>query len=183
MSGHLAAALLADYWAAALAGAEQERVELHLLECDECAASLREVIALADGVRRLAREGALRVVLNDAFLERATHEGLRIREYAPPAGGGVQCTVTANDDLVMARLPADLRGARRVDLAMCAPDGQEMMRLRDVPFQAAGKDILFNEPIAQLRTLTHQVLLVKMYAVEENSERLLGQYTFNHYAS
>ena len=40
------AAVLADYWLAALPSAEEEAVEEHLLSCDPCGARLREVIAL-----------------------------------------------------------------------------------------------------------------------------------------
>ena len=45
------AAILADYWLGALADREEEDVEEHLLGCDQCGARLREVIALAEGVR------------------------------------------------------------------------------------------------------------------------------------
>ena len=62
------AAVLADYWNAALSGSEEEAVEEHLLACDRCGARLREVIALAEGVRNVARKGALRMVVSDAFL-------------------------------------------------------------------------------------------------------------------
>jgi hypothetical protein len=55
-SSPLDAAVLADYWIAALAGPEEEAVEEHLLGCDACGARLREVIVLAEGVRGLARE-------------------------------------------------------------------------------------------------------------------------------
>ena len=44
------------------------------------------------------------MVVSDSFVKRVAEEGLRIREYAPPAGGGVQCTVTAEDDFLIARL-------------------------------------------------------------------------------
>ena len=39
------------------------------------------------GIRNLARQGSLRMVVSDMFLKRAAEEGLRVREYAPPAGG------------------------------------------------------------------------------------------------
>jgi anti-sigma factor RsiW len=65
------AAVLADYWLGALQGSEEEAVEEHLLECDGCGARLRELIALAEGVRKLARGGTLRMVVSEAFLERA----------------------------------------------------------------------------------------------------------------
>jgi hypothetical protein len=68
------AAVLADYWLGALAGREEEAVEEHLLVCDQCGARLREVIALAEGVRKLAREGSLRMVVSDAFVRRAAEE-------------------------------------------------------------------------------------------------------------
>ena len=85
-SNPIDAAVLADYWTAALAKPEEEAVEEHLFNCDPCGARLREVIALAEGVRNLARDGCLRMVVSDAFLKRAAEEGLRVREYAPPPG-------------------------------------------------------------------------------------------------
>jgi hypothetical protein len=41
------AAVLADYWLGALAGREEELLEEHLLECDQCGARLLDVISLA----------------------------------------------------------------------------------------------------------------------------------------
>lgn len=178
---------LSDYWIGDMPPARLEQIELHLLDCDECSGRLREIVALAEGTRQLAREGALRVVLNQAFLDRAAQEGLRIRQYSPPPGGGVQCTVAQSDDLVVGRLQlatgVDLTNVESLDLAMCDRDGHEMMRLRDVPFDTIAKEVIFNEPIAYLRTLTSKVLVVRMFAVNPGGERLLGQYTFNHYAS
>ncbi|HXJ16272.1 MAG TPA: zf-HC2 domain-containing protein, partial [Candidatus Polarisedimenticolia bacterium] len=69
-------AILADYWLGALASADEEAVEEHLLECDGCGARLREVIALAEGIRQIAREGSLRMIVSDEFLKRAAEEAL-----------------------------------------------------------------------------------------------------------
>src|SRR5689334_5229868 len=98
-SNPIDSATLADYWVAALSDAQEEVVEEHLLSCDRCGDRLREVIALAEGVRELARQGSLRMVVSEDFLKRAAKEGLRIRQYAPPSGGSVECTVTAEDDI------------------------------------------------------------------------------------
>jgi hypothetical protein len=73
-SNPIDAAVLADYWLAALAKPEEEAVEEHLLDCGRCGARLREVIALAEGIRKLARQGSLRMVVSDAFLQRAAEE-------------------------------------------------------------------------------------------------------------
>ena len=137
------AAVLGDYWLAALAKPEEEVVEEHLLECDRCGARLREVIALAEGLRNVAREGSLRMVVSDAFLKRAAEEGLRVREYAPPPGGRVECTVTAEDDILIGRLAADLSGAKRVDLCICDERGVEQFRLAGYsgPFRGKQRDL------------------------------------------
>jgi hypothetical protein len=133
-SNPIDAAILADYWLAVLPGPEEEAVEEHLLGCDRCGERLREIIALAEGIRSVAREGSLRMVVSDVFLKRAAEAGLRVREYAPPPGGGVQCTVTAEDDFLIARLAANLTGARRVDLCFCDERGVEQLRLPDIQF-------------------------------------------------
>ena len=83
----LEVAALADYWLAALPEFEEAAVEEHLFGCDACAARLDELVALAEGVRRVAREGSLQMVVSEMFLKRAAGEGLRVRQYAPPAGG------------------------------------------------------------------------------------------------
>ncbi len=180
-SSPLDAAVLADYWLAALTKPEEEAAELHLLDCDQCGARLREVIALAEGVRKIAREGSLRMVVSDAFLKRATQEGLRIREYAPPAGGGVQCTVTAEDDFLIARLAANLTGAKRVDLCLCDERGVEQLRLPDIPVQSGAGSVVYQESITWAKAMPTSKLIARLVTVDEaGGERLLGEYTFNH---
>jgi hypothetical protein len=174
-------AVLADYWVGALAKAEEEAVEEHLLECDPCGALLREVISLADGLGSLAREGSLRMVVSDAFLRCAAEEGLRIREYAPPPGGSVACTVTAEDDLLIGRLAADLSSAQRVDLLICDERGVEQVRMPDIPVPSGAGSVVFQESITFARALPSNRMIARLVAVDEaGQESLLGEYTFNH---
>ena len=175
------AAVLADYWLAALAKPEEEAVEEHLLDCDQCGARLREVIALAEGVRELAREGALRMVVSDAFLQRAAEEGLRVREYAPPPGGGVECTVTADDDILIGRLAANLSEAKRVDLLICDERGVEQLRLPDIPVQAGAGSVVYQESITFAKAAPTNKVIARLVTFDAaGGERLLGEYTFNH---
>jgi len=175
------AAVLADYWLAALTKSEEETAEQHLFGCDECGARLRDVIALAQGVRKLAREGSLRMVVSDAFLKRAAAEGLRVREYAPPAGGGVQCTVTAEDDFLVARLAANLTGARRVDLCLCDERGVEQLRLADIPVASGAGGVLYQESMTWAKGMPTSKMIARLVTFDEaGMERLLGEYTFNH---
>jgi hypothetical protein len=180
-SNPIDAAVLADYWLGALANPEEEAVEEHLLECDRCGARLREAIALAEGVRNLAREGSLRMVVSETFLQRAAEEGLRVREYAPPLGGGVQCTVTAEDDILIARLAANLRGTKRVDLCICDERGVEQLRLPDIPVHSGASSVAYQESITFAKAAPTNKMIVRLVTFDEaGGERLLGEYTFNH---
>jgi len=174
-------AVLADYWLALLSPPEEEAVEEHLLACDQCGARLREVIALADGVGQLAREGCLRMIVSDTYLKRAAEKGLRVREYAPPPGGSVQCTVTAEDDFLIGRLAANLSGAKQVDLSICNASGIEEFRLPDIPVHPGGASVILHESCTIMKEAPSSTMIARLIAHDETgSERLLGEYTFNH---
>ena len=175
------ATVLADYWLVALPAADEEAVEVHLFQCDECGARLREVIALAEGLRNLAREASLRMVVSDEFLKRASEEGLRVRQYAPPRGGSVQCTVTAEDDILIGRLAADLKGSKRVDLSICDENGTERFRMLDIPVNPSAGDVVMQESITIAKSAPTSKMIIRMLKVDEaGDEKLLGEYTFNH---
>lgn len=180
-SNPIDAAVLTDYWLAALPKPEEEAVEEHLFECDPCGARLREVISLAEGLRNLAREGSLRMVISDTFLKRAAGEGLRVREYSVAPGEGVQCTVAAEDDILIGRLAASLGGAKRVDLCICDERGTEQIRLPDIPFHAGAGSVVYQESITFAKAMPANKMIARLVTVDETGgERLLGEYTFNH---
>jgi hypothetical protein len=175
------AAVLTDYWLAALASSDETAIEEHLFACDACGQTLREVIALAEGVRELARNGSLRMVVSDAFLQRAAQEGLRIRQYAPPSGGSVQCTVTAEDDLLIGRLAADLSGVKRLDLCICNSAGVEQVRLPDIPFHSDAGSVLYQESLKFAKAAPSNTMIMRLVAFDnQGMERDLAEYTFNH---
>jgi hypothetical protein len=175
------AAILADYWLAVLASSEEQAVEEHLLECDRCGARLGEVIALAEGLRRLAREGSLRMVVSETFVQRVAEDSSRIRQYSLPSGGVVQCTVTAEDDILIGRLAADLTQAKRVDLSIRDERGAEKLRLRDIPLRSGAEGIVYQESMTFMKAAPSSKIIARLLAVDEaGDEHLLGEYTFNH---
>jgi hypothetical protein len=175
------AALLADYWLAALPQPEEDRIEEHLFACAECAARLEEMAALAGALRNLARQGSLTMVVSDAFLERAAEEGLRVRQYSPPPGGGVECTVTAADDLLIGRLSANLTAATRIDLSLCDAQGVERLRLSDIPFNPTAPGVALEQSITYAKAAPSETLIARLLSLDESGrELLLGEYTFNH---
>ena len=175
----LADDLVLDWWTGALGVAEARRVERHLLSCGTCAARAQLLAAVAEGVSGLVREGRLPAVLSPIVVERLRHEGRRIREYRLAPGGTVQCSVAPDDDVVLARLRADLSGASRVDLVRRTDDGPEQ-RLADLPFDPASGELIFAPPADVLRAMPAHVERMRLYAVEPAGERLLGEYTFDH---
>ena len=180
-SNPIDAAVLADYWLAELAGSEEEAVEIHLLDCDPCGVRLHEVIALAGGIRKIAREGSLRMVVSDAFVKRLAEDGLRVRQYNPPAGGGVQCTVTADDDFLIARLAANLTGAKQVDLCLCDERGVEQVRLPDIPVHSGAGSVVYQESITWVKAMPTSKMIARLVTLDgSGGERLLGEYTFHH---
>lgn len=174
------AAVLADYWLAALADPEEAVTEEHLLACDECGGRLREVIALAEGVRRLAQEGSLQMVVSDTYLQRAAEQGLHIRQYSLPPGSSVECTVTAEDDILISRLAANLNEAERVDISICDEHGNEQTRMSDIPVNPAADSVLLQVSMTFAKAAPTHKLIARLVAIEGGSERLLGEYTFNH---
>jgi hypothetical protein len=170
--------VLADYWLAALPATEEESVEEHLLACDACGSRLREIIAIADGIRTMARTGSVHVIVSEEFLERAAREGLRVRQYAPPPGGSVNCTITSKDDLLVAKLAVDLSKAKRVDLCYTHPGGT--VRFPNIPVNPALGSVVLNVPADQMRLAPDHVAVVQLVAVDESGDRILGEYTFNH---
>ena len=176
------AAVLADYWLALLAQPEEDAVEEHLLGCDACSGRLQEVIALVEGVRKLAREGSLQMIVSDEILKRAAQEGQHIREYTVPQNGSVQCTVGPEDDLLIGRLTAQLGAEKRVDVSLCNELGEEMARLPDIPIFAGAPDVVVQVSIGQMKAAPDMKLIARLLAVDEaGGESPIGEYTFNHY--
>jgi hypothetical protein len=176
---HIDFLALADYW---LANDEAPSIEGHLFECTECSAKLEWIARMAKGVQAVVRGGDLAWVLTPEFMARLAEEGFRVRSYAPPNGGGVQCTVTSQDDLLMGRLQSDLSSVTRLDAALCSADGTVWHRMEDVAFRpSANAEVVFNQPITQSRASGDDVMVIKLLAVDEMGERSVGEFTFNHH--
>jgi hypothetical protein len=175
------AAVLMDYWLAALPSADEDAVEQHLMICDACGDRLREVVVLAERLRALARSGALQVIVSDQFVQHAADTGLRVREYAPPRGESVQCTVAADDDVLVARLAVDLTKAERVDLSWVDLQGVEHQRMTDIPVRAGAGDVICQQSITWAKASPTSSMMARLLAVnDEGIERILGEYTFHH---
>lgn len=171
---------LLAYWLGELDTGSADHVEEHYLSCAVCSRRLEQLASLAEGVRAVARTSGVNMVVTEPFVRRLAEQGLRVREYRVPRNGAVNCTVTADDDVVVARLEAPLDTVARLDLVTCGSDGETLLRQEDIPFVAASGGVAVSTRIALLRALPATTLRMRLLAVDTGGERALGEYTFHH---
>ena len=118
-----------DYWAGDLTRAEEDRIEEHMFTCADCA---REVAAaegsLAVSRPRRARGGCIRSSpIRFSIVSPLTACGSACSRSK--GSGIVPCAVWADDDLVVARIRADLAGVDSVTIVTRQASGAEISRL------------------------------------------------------
>lgn len=172
---------LLEYWLHETDRAATDAVDEHLMRCDACGTVLAELLALRDGLRDAFRAGLVRIVASESFVQRLAWEGLKIREYRLPHNGSVNCTATAEDDLLVSRLEAPLRGVQRLDVVarLSIEPGVEH-RLEDVPFDAGADHVLLMPKMDVLRTLPAHTMEITLLAVAQEATQVVGRYIFCH---
>lgn len=148
--------------------------------CAHCSARLESLLRVGQGIRRATRAGNFNGVLSASFVDALRDDGLRVREYRMPAGGSVACTVTPDDDLVVAHLDVSLREVQRLDLVFEDLPSGNAMRMNDVAFDPAADGIVLASSLAMLREFDTGMRRARLIAVQDGAERELGTYTFNH---
>jgi len=172
--------VLLAYWLGELDAENESRTEEHVLGCTTCSERLAELVALANGTKALVASGAVNAIVTDAFARGLTARGVRVREYRVQQDGSVNCTVAPEDEVVLARLEAPLGGIKRLDLVEIDPAGSGEVRHEDIPFSTAGDGVVMAQNIGWLRSLPASTVRVRLLAVDESGERVVGDYTFNH---
>ena len=171
-------ATLTEYWLGEVDEADEAPIEEHLLDCDACGARLDEIVSLSSGIREAFERGAVHVFVTEGFVQGLARCGVRLREYSVPRNGSVNCTVHPEDQLLVARLEAPLEGVSRVD-AIRGGDAQAHV-FRDIPFDPRSGAVFLTPKITVLRGMPSHCAQVRLVAVEGNSERVIGDYTFMH---
>jgi hypothetical protein len=160
--------------------AEEAATEEHLMDCAHCSARLATLVRVGQGIRGATRAGTFNGVLSDAFVDALRRDGLSVRTYRMPAGGSVACTVTPEDDVVVAYLEVSLRDVQRLDLVFEDLPSGTALRMSDVAFDPAADAIVLASHIAMLREFDTGMRRARLIAVQDGAERELGTYTFNH---
>lgn len=173
---------LLPWWLGELEEADAHRVEEHVFACPACTERLQGLIATGDAIRTSMLRGELPFVATAGLVERMKGAGLRLREYAPESGGSVNCTITPDDDFVIARLKAPLSGVSRLDL-LIDDDIVGHLRIPDVAFDPKAEALTVFPSARLLRTLKNERQRMRLVSVDASGERVIGDYGFNHFAS
>jgi hypothetical protein len=169
-----------DYWAGDLAPAEESRIEDHVFTCAQCARDLAAAEALARDITSVAREGRLISVVTDSILNRLAADGVRIRTFTLEGEDVVPCAVWADDDLIVARIRADLSEVESVTIVTRQASGEEIGRLADVAVRAGQREILNAFSAAHLRTLPQTRVHITVTAQAGSGEDTIAKYTLEH---
>ena len=173
---------LTEYWLGELDETQEQRVDEHLFSCGACSERLRALVDLGAAIRGTFLDGWLNIVLPEPFIRRIKEAGFQVREYDLEAGGSVNCTVTPDDDFVLSYLRAPLRDVRRLDM-LIDDETSGKHRANDVAFDPSAGALVVLNNTAYLKTLKHSRQRVQLVAVDGVEERVLADYTFNHYPS
>jgi len=174
---------LLAYWLDEPDENESIAIEEHLFGCESCSASLEQLAALGEGIRRVLSAGDIAAVLPNQFVQRLKAAGLQIREYRLEPQGSVNCTVAPDDDLVLAYLRAPLEDVKRLDAVVADLSVGSETRLADVSFNAKDGEVVLLPNTSQLRPIEHTTQRVQLIAVDEQGETIIGSYVFHHRAS
>src|SRR5262249_34034419 len=120
-------------------------------------------------------------VVPPSFVKRLHEAGFNIREYRMQPGGSVLCTITPEDDLVVAHLHASLEDVRQLDVLFHDVATGTHQRMKDVAFDPASDEVVLVPSVALLRKLGTATMRAELLAIENTTERVIGVYTFNHF--
>lgn len=172
---------LLDYWLHDSDDATTDVVDEHLMQCDTCGQVLDSLIELGEGLRAAFRAGAVSAVTSDAFVRRLAAQGLQVREYQVPHNGSVNCTVAPEDELLVSRLEAPLKGVKRLDaLAQLSTEPGMQHELQDIPFDSQTGEVIYVQNLAHIKRLPAHTAQMTLLSIEPGGAREVGRYTFCH---
>jgi hypothetical protein len=172
---------LLEYWLGELESERAAAVEEHVFDCDACAAALEDVVKLGRSLVALVRAGLVAGRATMGLVNRFSRDRLNVRQYSLRPGETVQCTVSAEDDLLLARLVLPAEAPARVDVSARDEHGQQLWRIDDVCIDRRANEVMAFLP-ARPRQADPSMQLRYELLVPEAGERVLATYTLQHTA-
>jgi hypothetical protein len=164
---------LVDYFAGEL---DDSALEEHLFSCAACTAAAEAVQSLQSQIARL-----IPPVISGAHVSRLRDAGARIRETPVAAGADVDVYITAELDLAVHVLRAELSGVRRVDMELFVPGAAPMETFEAVPFDPASGTVCVACQRHYKDMGYPDDLRFRLVTPDGGSRRVLGEYNVRHH--
>ena len=167
---------LVALWARELPTDEADAIEAHLFACDECAAT-------AAGLDHLFGTllATIPPVLTRPLVDRLAAQGLHIKELVVTQPTGNEAVFTADLDLYVFALRADVADAERVDVEITDAAGTPRLQFMHVPFDVSRGEVLV---ACQRHYQAYDSLLsagqFKVYAHVAGKRREAGAFSIKH---
>jgi hypothetical protein len=172
---------LLAYWLGELPSPEAGALEEHVFACEACSDRLSHVHDAGAALVELVRRGMLNAHATTALLNRFSRDRLNVRQYTLHPGQVVACTVSIDDDFLLAHLMLDRPAPARVDMAVIDGRGRELV-LPDVVIDPRGNQVLPFLPARPVQDQASGKLQYVLYAVDDGQREEIGRYTLDHTA-
>lgn len=163
---------------------ESTALEEHLFSCDSCGPAFESLAALRNVVAEAVRGAAVTGNVDATFLERASHDGLKLCEYRITEGGKVSCKAGA-EDLVVVRLAADFGDAENLRLEGSFEDLEQQVSTslptREVVVDRNLGEVLLVFPGELVRSYPRSLWTLRLAAGDDHSETSeIGPFLMDH---
>lgn len=174
---------LADFLLGELEPAIARSVEEHLFECPDCARRLAEIERIGRSVAAAVRGAAVGAVVSQAFVDRATRDGLSHREYRLRAGETVACSA-GPEDLVVVRLVTGVGDVGGLEMEVRFEDldhGQAVaLPARDVVADRERGEVVLVLPGEVVRSYPRSTWTMSLRGESPDGIRDLGTFVMDH---
>ena len=121
-----------------------EAVELHLLDCHDCATRALSVLALAEALREVVIAGGVQMSVSRGLLAALARLGVKVQTFRLAEGAVVPCEAAHDRGLIVLELPIALR--EQADLSMLGPDGSLLLSAEDLAYRPGAEEVLLSAP-------------------------------------
>jgi hypothetical protein len=171
---------LADYWTSDTLPADVERIEAHVFACAKCADLLADAERLTAGIRGVAQDGAFQAFVSDSLLNQLARDGVRVRTYTLDPGETIRCSAWSDDEVVVARLRANLTGVTAVDAEMRTDSGEQWGHAVDVPVSTGATELVLALPADMVRNAPKGPMRLTLRESGTSTPAVIAEYVFNH---
>jgi len=166
---------LLEYLLGELSADDEDQLEAHLFACAPCAAEAESLAGLAAAVKRV-----IPPILTRSRFEDLDAVGGVAHVNAMRPGDVAQVLFPPPGKALVLRLAgADLGQARRVDVDLRTPTGEAIVRLEDVPFDAARGEVLVACQRHFAERFPHDMVFA-LEVVSDDERHRVAEYTVLH---